>query len=106
MLDEGIPSASIAGFGFAGMIRFGFFDHERRDYEPKEFDEREVTALTVTLARKDGKPAIHAHAAAVGRDFRAVGGHLLASPSGAGRSRSPSPFMTVDWSGVTTRKSG
>lgn len=76
MPEGGIPSASITGFGF--------FDHERRDYEPKEFDEMEVTGLSGTLAWKDGKPAIHAHAAAAGRDFRSLGGHLLGLTVGRG----------------------
>ncbi|MEW6644740.1 MAG: PPC domain-containing DNA-binding protein [Pseudomonadota bacterium] len=82
--DEDIPAASIRGFGFAGAIRFGFFDFARRDYDPRDFTDLEVTGLTGTLAWKDGKPAIHAHASAAGRDFLAVGGHLLGLTVGRG----------------------
>lgn len=84
MMDADIPFATVAGFGFAGMIRFGFFDHERRAYVPKEFADMEVTNLIGTLAWKDGKPAIHAHATATDRDFKAVGGHLLGLTVGRG----------------------
>lgn len=84
MSDADIPAASIRGFGFAGSIRFGFFDFSRRDYDPRDFTDMEVTSLTGTLAWKDGKPAVHAHATAAGRDFQAVGGHLLGLTVGRG----------------------
>ncbi|MBS9478067.1 DNA-binding protein [Ancylobacter sp. VKM B-3255] len=84
MREADIPAASVRGFGFAGLIRFGFFDFERRDYEPRDFRDMEVTALLGTLAWKDGAPAIHAHATATGADFNAVGGHLLALTVGRG----------------------
>ncbi|MVT64952.1 DUF296 domain-containing protein [Bradyrhizobium pachyrhizi] len=84
MTDTNIPIATIRGFGFAGSIRFGFFDFDRRDYEPREFSDMEVTGLTGSLAWKDGKPAVHAHATAAGRDFQAFGGHLLGLIVGRG----------------------
>jgi uncharacterized protein len=84
MRDEQIASASIWGFGFVGTARFGFFDFARGDYDPKEFADLEITGLTGTLAWKDAKPAIHAHATGAGRDFQAVGGHVLALVVGRG----------------------
>ncbi len=84
MRDADIPSASIRGFGFAGKIRFGFFDFERRDYDPRDFTDLEVTGLTGSLAWKDGEPAVHAHANAAGPDFLTVGGHLLGMTVGRG----------------------
>lgn len=84
MRDANIPAASVRGFGFAGLIRFGFFDFGRRDYDPQDFTDMEVTGLTGTLAWKNAKPAIHAHATAAGRDFKAVGGHLLGLTVGRG----------------------
>jgi len=62
MLAEDIPSASITGFGFVGLARFGFFNFERGDYDPREFENVEITGLTGTLAWKDGAPSIHTHA--------------------------------------------
>lgn len=84
MRDQSIPAASIRGFGFAGSIRFGFFDFSRGDYDPRDFTDMEVTGLTGTLAWKDGMPAIHAHATAASRDFQAFGGHLLGLTVGRG----------------------
>lgn len=81
---EDIPSASISGFGFVAIAHFGFFDHERGDYDPGEFRDLEITGLTGTVAWKDGAPSIHAHAAGGGRDFRMVGGHVLGLVVGRG----------------------
>jgi predicted DNA-binding protein with PD1-like motif len=77
MRDEKIASASIRGFGFVRTARFGYFDFARGDYDPQEFTDLEITGLTGTLAWKDAKPAIHAYATGAGRDFTAVGGHVL-----------------------------
>jgi predicted DNA-binding protein with PD1-like motif len=84
MRDEGIASASIRGFGFVRTAGFGYFDFARGDYEPREFADLEITGLTGTLAWKDAKPAIHAHATGAGRDFTAVGGHVLGLVVGRG----------------------
>lgn len=91
MRDEQIASGSIRGFGFVRMARFGYFDFARGDYDPREFIDLEITGLTGTLAWKDAKPAIHAHATGAGRDFAAVGGHVLGLVVGRG-----SFEMTVD----------
>ncbi len=84
MRDEKIPSASLTGFGFVAKARFGFFDFERGDYDPQEFEELEITGLTGTLAWKDGEPAVHAHASGGDRSFRLVGGHVLGLVVGRG----------------------
>lgn len=81
---EDIPSASISGFGFVAEARFGFFDHDRGDYDPGEFRNLEITGMTGTLAWKDGAPSIHAHASGGDRDFRMVGGHVLGLTVGRG----------------------
>jgi len=84
MREEAIPSASIAGFGFAKHARFGFFDFERGDFVPGDFSELEITGLMGTLAWKDGSPSVHAHAAGGDRRFGIVGGHVLALVVGRG----------------------
>lgn len=83
-LRENIPSASFTGFGFAGKVRFGFFDFDKRDYDPGTFEDHEMTGINGTLAWKDGKPSVHAHGVGGGPDFRVVGGHLLALTVGRG----------------------
>jgi uncharacterized protein len=84
MRDEQIASASIRGFGFVRTARFGYFDFARGDYDPREFTDLEITGLTGTLAWRDAKPAIHAHATGAGRDFTAFGGHVLGLVVGRG----------------------
>ena len=84
MRDKQIPSASIAGFGFVAEACFGYFNFERGDYDRQTFREFEITGLIGTLAWKDGKPAIHAHAAGGDRQFHMVGGHVLGLVVGRG----------------------
>lgn len=84
MREADIPSASISGFGFVARARFGFFDFERGDYDPQDFEQLEITGLTGTLAWKEGRPSIHAHATGGDRTFRTVGGHVLALTVGRG----------------------
>jgi uncharacterized protein len=84
MRDKQIPSASIAGFGFVAEACFGYFNFERGDYDRQTFREFEITGLIGPLAWKDGKPAIHAHAAGGDRQFHMVGGHVLGLVVGRG----------------------
>ena len=81
---DNIPSASFTGFGFAGKVSFGFYNFDKRDYDPGSFENREMTGIVGTLAWKDGKPSIHAHGVGGGPDFAVVGGHLLALEVGRG----------------------
>lgn len=84
MLHEGIPSASISGFGFVSHVRFGYFDFERGDYEPQDFGDLEITGLSGSLAWTDGSPSIHAHASGADDKFNVVGGHVLEMVVGRG----------------------
>ncbi|WP_206610365.1 PPC domain-containing DNA-binding protein [Croceibacterium ferulae] len=81
---EDIPLASITGFGFAGQARFGFFDFDRRDYDPREFEDLEIAGLTGTLAWMDGEPSLHVHASGGDRNGLAVVGHVLELTVGRG----------------------
>ena len=84
MIAEQIPSASLAGFGFAGEVIFGFYDFEKKEYRPARFHQREMTGITGTLAWQDGKPSIQAHGVGGGLHYTTVGGHLLALSVGRG----------------------
>ena len=79
MVAEQIPSATLVGLGFAGKATFGFFDLDKKQYEPREFKNLELARITGMLAWKTDKPSVHAHAVAEGRNFSAVGGHLLST---------------------------
>jgi uncharacterized protein len=84
MRAEQTPSASMTGFGFVAEARFGYFNFERGDYDAQTFENLEITALIGTLAWKEGKPAIHAHATGGDRQFRMAGGHVLGLVVGRG----------------------
>jgi uncharacterized protein len=64
--------------------RFGYFNFERGDYDARTFENLEITALIGTLAWKEGKPAIHAHATGGDQQFRMAGGHVLGLVVGRG----------------------
>lgn len=81
---EDIPSASISGFGFVEKARFGFFNHGKGAYDPGDFRRLEITNLNGTLAWKDGRPSVHAHASGGDVLFGVVGGHALALTVGKG----------------------
>jgi predicted DNA-binding protein with PD1-like motif len=83
-MREGIPSASFVGMGFLSEVTFGFYDFARKAFDPKSFGQVELMNMTGTIAWQNGKPSIHAHGAAAGADFAAVGGHLLGLKVGTG----------------------
>jgi len=81
---ENIPSASLTGIGFFREVTFGFYNFGKKAFDPQTFSEVEVAGMTGSIAWKDRKPSIHAHATVAGRDFQAVGGHILAAEVGTG----------------------
>jgi predicted DNA-binding protein with PD1-like motif len=81
--EEKIPAAHLTGFGFVNA-KFGFFNFETKQYDPKEFKKVELTSLSGTLAWKDGKPSLHCHGTVSGSDFVVHGGHLLAATVSTG----------------------
>ena len=81
---ENIPSASITGIGFTRDITFGFYDFARKEFAPRTFHDMEIAGMTGSVAWKDGKPSVHLHASAAGRDFNSVGGHVLKAEVGTG----------------------
>ena len=83
-LAEQEKSASLTGIGFLSDVTFGFFDFSKKEFQPKTFHDVEMAGMTGTIAWKDGKPSVHAHAAVAGPDFIAIGGHVLAAKVGPG----------------------
>jgi predicted DNA-binding protein with PD1-like motif len=82
--EEKIPSASLTGIGFFREVTFGFYDFDKKAFDPQTFNDVEAAGMSGSIAWKDGKPSIHAHATVAGRDFQAVGGHILAAEVGTG----------------------
>lgn len=81
---ENIPSANFTGMGFVD-ITFGFFDFEKKTYDPKkEFKAVELASMHGTIAWQDGKVSIHAHGTVTDKHFNAYGGHILNGTVGTG----------------------
>lgn len=81
---EKIPSASFAGIGFMSEATFGFYDFNRKQFDPKTFRNVEMANMTGSIAWKEGKPSIHAHGTVTDGSFNGAGGHLLGLTVGTG----------------------
>lgn len=81
---EQIPSANFYGMGFAGSVTFGFYDFNKKQFNPKEFKRVEMGSLTGSIGWTKGKPSLHIHGVATDADFKAYGGHVLAMTVGTG----------------------
>lgn len=64
--------------------RFGFFNFDTKEYEPKDFKDVELASFTGSMAWQNGKPSLHSHGVVTGRDFKAYGGHMLAATVSTG----------------------
>jgi predicted DNA-binding protein with PD1-like motif len=84
METEDVGAATFTGFGFVKTVTFGFFDFDRREYDPRTFTRCELANMTGSLAWKDDAPSIHAHGVACDSTFACYGGHLLSLEVGTG----------------------
>ena len=80
---EGIGAAAVVfGIGMFRRATVGYWDGQQ--YRPHEITvPHEVVGLHGTIARADGRPSIHLHAALAGPDHALVGGHLIQATVGA-----------------------
>ena len=79
---EQVGAAAIAfGIGMFRKATVGYWDGQQ--YRPKELTvPHEVVGLHGSIARADGRPSVHLHAALAGPDHGLVGGHLMAATVG------------------------
>ncbi len=76
--ENNIGGARLSGIGAFQRVRLGYFDRDRRDYQPIEINEQvELLSCVGNLARSNGKAKLHAHVIVGKRDGTAHGGHLL-----------------------------
>ncbi|MGT2493686.1 PPC domain-containing DNA-binding protein [Cupriavidus basilensis] len=80
---ERVPSASLSAIGFTN-VTFGFWDADKKAFNPKTFQNVEMAGIVGSLAWKDGKPSVHAHGVAGDKLFDTYGGHILAMEVGTG----------------------
>jgi len=81
---ENIPSANFTGIGFASDVTFGFYNFEKKKFNPKTFRKVEMGSLTGSVAWKGTAPSIHLHGVATDDNFNAFGGHILDLKVGTG----------------------
>ncbi|MFC3692346.1 PPC domain-containing DNA-binding protein [Chenggangzhangella methanolivorans] len=81
---EKFGGASLTGIGFLETATFGFYDFEKKAFDPRTFSKVEMASLTGSIAWQSGKPSIHAHAAVSDATFATYGGHALALTVGTG----------------------
>ena len=90
---EKIPFASFSGIGFAGEVTFGFYDFNKKKFNPKTFKRVEMGNLTGSIAWNEKGPSIHIHGIATDEKFDAYGGHILSLQVGTG---SMEIYLTVN----------
>jgi len=79
--EEVRAAAVVLGIGMFRRATIGFWDGEH--YRSRELrGPHEVVGLHGTIARADGAPSIHLHAALAGPDHALVGGHLMQATVG------------------------
>lgn len=75
---EGVKLANVSGIGATDNFTVGVFDMAKKEYEKFDFcGNHEINSLTGNITEKDGKPYIHLHITATGKDGKVVGGHLI-----------------------------
>ena len=75
---EGVKCAKVSGIGATDDFTVGVFDITKKEYEKFDFcTNHEINALTGNITEKDGKPYIHLHITATGKNCKVVGGHLI-----------------------------
>lgn len=83
-VNEKIPFANFSGIGFASEVTFGFYDFNKKKFNPKTFNRVEMGNLTGSVAWNEKGPSIHIHGIATDEKFDAYGGHILSLKVGTG----------------------
>jgi predicted DNA-binding protein with PD1-like motif len=76
--DQRLTASRFHAIGAFSRVTLGYFDWEKKDYEPVDIDEQvEVLTMAGDVTLFESKPKIHAHVVVGKRDGSAHGGHLL-----------------------------
>jgi len=74
---EDIRGGYFLAFGAFSRVRLAYFDVALKQYDENDVDEQvEVVSLLGNVARENGRPAIHMHAAVGNEHARTYSGHL------------------------------
>jgi predicted DNA-binding protein with PD1-like motif len=75
--EHDVTGAGLTAVGACREATLGYFDPAAKSYQDIPVGEQvEVLSLVGDIARKDGNPALHAHAVLGRRDGSTVGGHV------------------------------
>jgi uncharacterized protein len=75
---ENVYAAFFYGIGGYRRATLGYYDMQKKEYEPIEVDEQvELASLIGNVTNFEGKPRIHAHCVVGHRDGHTTAGHLL-----------------------------
>jgi uncharacterized protein len=81
-----ITSAFIYGVGGFLTAELAVFDSDKKEYQKKIFEDNQLEVLNLTgdvSKGPTGETVIHCHTVLAGRDYNAIGGHLVAATVGA-----------------------
>lgn len=74
---EDVRGGDFVGFGGFCKVRLCYFDVANKQFKPHDIDEQvEVVSLLGNVARENGKPIIHMHAAVSDAQSHTSSGHL------------------------------
>jgi predicted DNA-binding protein with PD1-like motif len=76
--EYGIALGQVWAIGAVQRARIAFYDQQLHTYRELELDEHlEIVSLIGNISRRDGQPALHAHAAFADGLGGTCGGHLV-----------------------------
>lgn len=76
--EHELSAAYFTGIGAFSAVTLGYFDWEKKEYQPIEIREQvEVASLTGDVALKDDRPEVHAHLVVGDARGHAHAGHLI-----------------------------
>ncbi|MBL7480196.1 PPC domain-containing DNA-binding protein [Legionella bononiensis] len=82
-LQTRLKSASVHALGSIANIKLGYFHHDKKHHDIKEFAGiYEIVSLTGSITTTEGKPFIHIHAGISKEAFTVFGGHVIDAFSG------------------------
>jgi uncharacterized protein len=84
--DKEITSAFLYGVGGFLRAELAVFDSDKKEYISKTFEGNQLEVLSLTgdiSLSPEGEVLIHCHTVLSGRDYNAIGGHLVEATVGA-----------------------
>jgi predicted DNA-binding protein with PD1-like motif len=76
--DNQVKCGIVSVVGSVANATVGYYDQSKKKYDKKVINEEmELLSLTCNISIQDNRPQVHAHVVLAGKDYNAIGGHLL-----------------------------